>query len=298
MRKIIHFENTSRCNAACPMCARNVLGKGCTVDLADLSFSDFQKYCTTNIVTLEKIFFCGVVGDPAADRNLLKKIKWIKLIRPSTVVGFNTNGSIRNPAWWQECASILTGTFDYVVFSIDGLEDTNNLYRVGVKWDKVMENAQAFISHGGSAHWDMLVFDHNKHQIEDCKKIADTMGFTWFRSKETDRWDQFTFEHIKPANEINVIDYDSISSIQCERNIESSTYIDYLGQEFPCCHIAEMYYSKTAKHNKDILEYTPKELMTEYQTRLDNNNPFYVCKRSCGKTVNKRSQWKQEIQIR
>ena len=38
--------------------------------------------------------------------------------------------------------------------------------------------------------------------------------------------------------------------------------------------------------------------MTEYQTRLDNNTPFYVCKRSCGKTVNKRSQWKQEIQLR
>jgi len=61
-------------------------------------------------------------------------------------------------------------------------------------------------------------------------------GNILFRSKETDRWDQFTFEHIKPANEINVIDYDSISSIQCERNIESSTYIDYLGQQFPCCH--------------------------------------------------------------
>jgi hypothetical protein len=67
-----------------------------------LVLDDFQKYCTTVIVTLEKIFFCGVVGDPAADRNLLKKIDWIKHIRPITTVGFNTNGSIRNPVWWQE----------------------------------------------------------------------------------------------------------------------------------------------------------------------------------------------------
>lgn len=297
MRKIIHFENTSRCNAACPMCARNVLGEGCTVNLSDLSFSDFQKYCTTNIVTLEKIFFCGVVGDPAADRDLLKKIEWIKRLRPNVTVGFNTNGSIRNPAWWQQCADLLTGTFDYVVFSIDGLADTNSVYRVGVQWEKVMANAQAYIDQGGSAHWDMLVFDHNKHQVEECKQLAHRMGFTWFRSKETDRWDQFEFETLKPVQEYKKVDYNSVDTILCERNLECSTYIDYQGQEFPCCHIAEMYYSKTAEHNKDILEYTPKELMTEYQKRLDSD-PFYVCKRSCGKTVNKRSQWKQEIQLR
>jgi hypothetical protein len=60
-----------------------------------------------------------------------------------------------------------------------------------------------------------------------------------------------------------------------------------------------MYYSQTQEHDHtDIKEFTPKELMTEYQTRLVNNSPFYVCKRSCGKIVNKRSQWKQEIQLR
>ena len=299
MTKILHVEPTSRCNAACPMCARNVNGVGCVVSLADLSFDKFQAHVTSRLVSLDKIFFCGSLGDPCADKDLLKKIAWVKGIRPSIVVGINTNGSIRNPAWWTECAKLLTNIYDYVVFSIDGLADTNHIYRVGVQFDKIMQNAQAYIDAGGSAHWDMLVFDHNKHQIEDCKQLADSMGFTWFRSKETDRWDQFAFEHINPANEINVIDYNNISSIQCERNIESSTYIDYLGQEFPCCHMGEMYYNETQKHNHtDMKEFTPKELMTEYQTRLDNNNPFYVCKRSCGKTVNKRLQWKKEIQLR
>lgn len=297
--KIIHFENTSRCNAACPMCARNINGKGCTVELSDLSFSSFQTYCTTNIIDLEKIFFCGGLGDPCADKNLLRKISWIKSIKPSVVVGINTNGSIRNPSWWQECAELLSGIYDYVVFSIDGLADTNHIYRVGVQWQKIMDNAQAYINAGGSAHWDMLVFQHNAHQVEECKKLADTMGFTWFRSKETDRWDQFEFAHLKPANEYNYIDYTTIESIECERNIEKSTYVDYKGNEFPCCHMGEMYYSETQKHShSDMREFTPKQLMTEYQARLDNGNPFYVCKRSCGKTVNKRSQWKQEVQLR
>ena len=281
------------------MCARNVNGDGCVVELSDLSFDKFQAHVISRLSSLDKIFFCGSLGDPCADKDLLKKIAWIKSVRPGIVVGINTNGSIRNPAWWTKCAELLTGMYDYVVFSIDGLEDTNYKYRVGVQWQKIMENAKAYIDAGGSAHWDMLVFDHNKHQVNMCKQRAKDMGFSWFRSKETDRWDQFSFDQLKPANEYNYIDYDSITSVQCERNKESSTYVDFQGNEFPCCHIGEMYYNQTQKNNHtDIKEFTPEELMTEYQTRLDINNPFYVCKRSCGKAVNKRSQWKQEIQLK
>ena len=299
MTKIIHFEPTSRCNAACPMCARNNLGEGCVVSLADLGLDDYKKHVTKHLEHLEKVFFCGTVGDPCADKNLLEKIRWIKNINSNIVVGINTNGSIRNTKWWTDCAKLLTGTYDYVVFSIDGLEDTNHIYRVGVQFKKIMENAQAYIDAGASAHWDMLVFDHNKHQVEQCKQLAEHMGFTWFRSKETDRWDQYQFDHLKPANAFNEVDYHSIDSIHCERNIEESTYVDYKGQEFPCCHISEMYYNETQKQSYlDIRQYTPNELMTEYQKRLDDKNPFYVCKRSCGETVNKRSQWKHEIQLR
>lgn len=297
MTKIIHFEPTSRCNAACPMCARNVNGKGCVVSLLDLNFEDFKKNLHNHLPSLKKIFFCGSVGDPCADKNLLEKIAYAKKINKDIIIGINTNGSIRNPAWWTKCANLLTGVYDYVVFSIDGLEDTNHIYRVGVQFEKVIQNAKAYIDAGASAHWDMLVFDHNKHQVEQCKQLADKMGFTWFRSKETDRWDEYNFNHIKPVKTHNYIDYDMITSIQCERNEEDSTYIDYKGQEFPCCHIAESYYKGKERH-KDILQYTPEKLMEEYQTRLDNGNPFYVCKRSCGKTLNKRSQWKQEIQLR
>ena len=69
-----------------------------------------------------------------------------------------------------------------------------------------MENAQAYINEGASAHWDMLVFDPTNTQVEQCKRLARNMGFTC-PSKETDRWDEYSFEHIKPANEIKVIDY-------------------------------------------------------------------------------------------
>jgi hypothetical protein len=60
----------------------------------------------------------------------------------------NTNGGLRTKFWWQELANIMKGELDYAVFSIDGLADTNHIYRVDVNWDNVMSNAEAFISAG------------------------------------------------------------------------------------------------------------------------------------------------------
>ena len=59
------------------------------------------------------------------------------------------------------------------------------------------------------------------------------MGFTCSLCKETDRWDEYSFEHIKPANEIKVIDYHAVNNIQCERNNEQLRLLDFSqGQEF------------------------------------------------------------------
>jgi len=300
MIRELHIENTSLCNAACAMCARNVCGEGVTDTFkpSNMSFETFQTRVLVHIHNLEKVMFCGNLGDPCADNGLLQKIRWLKSIRPNCVVGINTNGSIQNAQWFSKLAQYLTGVYDYVVFSIDGLEDTNHIYRTGVRWNKVMANAQAYITAGGSAHWDMLVFDHNKHQVDACKQLADNMGFTWFRSKETDRWDQFEFETLQPTQPYEKINYNELD-VDCERNRDCSQFVDHTGQQWPCCHMAEMYYSvNNTQQHSDMRAHSPNALTLEYQRRLDASNPFYVCKRSCGRDVNKRSQWKTEYQLR
>ena len=60
-----------------------------------------------------------------------------------------------------------------IVFGIDGLEDTNHLYRQGVKWNNLMDRVQTFISEGGKANWQFIPFEHNKHQIHDAKKLSE-----------------------------------------------------------------------------------------------------------------------------
>lgn len=79
---------------------------------------------------------------------------------------------MRTTNYWQELGEdILNQPLDYVVFSIDGLADTNHIYRRGAVWDKIVENAEAFIKAGGSAHWDMLVYQHNQHQVDSAEQF-------------------------------------------------------------------------------------------------------------------------------
>jgi hypothetical protein len=70
----------------------------------------------------------------------------------------------------------------------EGLEDTNHLYRQKVKWERVMENAKAFIDRGGHAKWDFIVFKHNEHQVDEARQLAMDMGFEKFQVKKTGRF--------------------------------------------------------------------------------------------------------------
>ena len=213
------------------------------------------------------------------------------------VIGVNTNGGLKTATWWSKLGHLLDGDLDYCVFSIDGLENTNHLYRRNVRWQKVMENTNAFISTGASAHWDMLVFEHNKHQVDETKAEAKEMGFTWFRSKETDRWDTYTKNlGLMPAEDYQPPSYGR--NIVCEKDRDSSVFLDYTGKYWPCCHMAEAYLNKVGLElHSDIRDYDNKELFKEYKARFVTETPFYICRRACG-TKGKRSQWKSEEQLR
>ena len=299
--KEIHIEPTSLCNAQCPMCARNIYGEKLNpyINLKSLPVTWFHDNIKpSQIKNLNKIFFCGNVGDPASAPELIEIIKYFKKHNDKITIGLNTNGGLKTTEWWTRLGHTLQGHLDYCVFSIDGLEDTNHVYRRNVRWTKIMENVQSFIATGASAHWDMLVFEHNKHQVEEAKELADHMGFTWFRTKETDRWDTYTQDlGIQPANDYQPASYGR--NISCEKDRDNSVFLDYTGKYWPCCHMAEAYLSKIGfELHSDIREHDNNELLREYKARLTTDTPFYICKRACGTTSGKRSQWKNETQIR
>jgi hypothetical protein len=238
------------------------------------------------IKQLDKMFMCGNYGDPAAGQDTLQIFKYFKEHNPNISLGINTNGSIRNPDWWRELAAIMTKVEDYAVFSIDGLEDTNHLYRVGVQWDKLIKNAKAFTDEGGNAHWEMIVFEHNQHQINNAMELAKELNFSIFRTKVSRRFKRFPVEYLKPPTghkDIPVAEGD----IHCFAMNENSVYVDAHGRFMPCCLLPE------EKFNDNITEWF-NSLISSW-----DSNPNKQCKRSCSKLNNGlttfKNQWTKEI---
>jgi sulfatase maturation enzyme AslB (radical SAM superfamily) len=160
----------------------------------------------------------------------------------------HTNGSARDPEWWQRLAQLKVK----VTFGIDGLADTHHLYRISTDFNKIIENAQAFISAGGVAKWHMLVFAHNEHQIEEARTMSKQMGFVDFSIKHTSRFKQDYLQVIddmgRPTHRIQPtqtsLDMIPLAEaaqkevkphIVCKAQKYKQLYVSACGNVSPCC---------------------------------------------------------------
>jgi MoaA/NifB/PqqE/SkfB family radical SAM enzyme len=264
------------------MCARNIHG-GLTnpqLPLGELKLADIQKILPPEFVRqLKKIYLCGNYGDPVASSEVLEILDYLRATHPGIQLGIHTNGGARDSAWWTRLAQLVT----YCRFGIDGLADTNHLYRQGVNWTKLMDNAQAFIAAGGRAEWDYLVFEHNQHQVSEANALADRMGFAQFQVKSTSRFfdgkrgtvlSEYSVHNskglpshlIKPStlpqyqNKALEQDYADVvqgfgsvekywdeAEIECRVGAEKSIYVSAEGLIFPCCWTANQLYSSSTQ---------------------------------------------------
>ena len=63
--------------------------------------------------------------------------------------------------------------------------------------------------------------------------------------------------------------------------------------------MAEAYLNKIGYElHKDLRQYNNEELFNVYSPKLANNTPFYICKRACNTTHNKKHQFKMEEQLK
>jgi len=173
------------------MCARNIHGGAINPDmpLSELSLDDVKAILLPELVgRLKRIYACGNYGDPIVARDCIEVFRYLREHGPDLNLDLHTNGSARRPDWWRELAAIMKSGPHYLRFGIDGLQDTNHLYRRGTDWKTVMRSAESFIEAGGRAEWDFLVFRHNEHQVEEARKLAEDMGFKEFFVRRTGRF--------------------------------------------------------------------------------------------------------------
>jgi MoaA/NifB/PqqE/SkfB family radical SAM enzyme len=283
--RVLHIEPTDVCQAACPLCARETDIQFRKDIKHHLRVEQIQKYFSDRVISnLDKMFMCGNYGDPAAGYYTMDIYNHFRKINPEIVLGMNTNGAVQSTFFWHALGRLFDQPKDYCVFSIDGLEDTNHVYRKNVNWNKLMSNVQAYIAAGGSAHWDMLVYKHNQHQVDACEQLARDMGFKWFRAKVSKRG--FT-DHLKfpigwqqPAIRPG--------PIKCHVLNEKSMYIDAQGRVSPCCWLGATQRSFV------------KDDLATVKLTWKTNTPNPVCASTCSTNKNKtvfQNQWQREVEF-
>jgi len=142
----------------------------------------FEKSISKNVLNnLNIASFEGDYGDAVMHPEIDKFLNFFKKV---PLIEIYTNGSIRNTQWYKKIAQYKNLE---IVFSIDGLEDTNSYYRINSNWHKIINNATSFIDAGGTAHWKFIVFKHNQHQVEQARTLSKKLGFKSFTVNYTNR---------------------------------------------------------------------------------------------------------------
>jgi len=275
--KSVHIELTNKCQASCPMCARNYYGGAEReyLKLDEITLDKFKSWFPIEFIKqLTNFYACGNYGDPIIAQDCLEIFKYIREHNKDTRLAMHTNGSARSADWWKNLARVL-GKNSMVVFGIDGFKGQHEIYRRGTNFDKIIENAKAFISEGGSARADSLVFEHNESSVRDLEKFLLGIGFEHVNFKTTKRFygkDEFpvqdkngNFEYnLKSAKtsewkqefKINIESLRSktfLSTMKKNAIIEpeciklNQVYVDTHGNFLPCCWVGFDYVDELEK---------------------------------------------------
>jgi MoaA/NifB/PqqE/SkfB family radical SAM enzyme len=271
----LQVDLVSSCNASCLFCSRQAYDGEINQHFPrnkKLSLVSFDKVLKDkSLKNLKEIFFCGNYGDALACSNLTD---YLDLIEKNIHINIHTNGSLGTVGLWKSLGQKLNVPNRFVKFSIDGLEDTNSIYRRGVSWTKIIENAEVFIANGGRAVWKFIVFDHNKHQIKQAEDLSKKMGFVRFevRKNYSPDLESFLFQsdslslQAEKTQDFLFTNTGKSTSIHCAAISEQSIYLDFDGRIWPCCWIPDWKYSPT----KEKRQWHQKKIESVYGEKFNN----------------------------
>ena len=264
----IQFDVTSYCNSFCGSCIRNIKGGEVNpcMTLSHMSWDTWKSILHSEAFSnTSLVHFNGNYGDFSMHPEIIEMLDYMHDVNPNVMFSINSNGGARDTRFWTELARVLQKFPSHeVVFSIDGLEDTNHIYRRGVKFDLIMDNAKAFIEAGGYATWRMIVFDHNKHQIKKARQRAIEMGFTSYKlnrcydtklyAKEYKQFPEtyFTAPNADTVKKLKMVyDWNSFSKPRgsfykdlvkepglCPWQVDKQIQVDPWGNIWPCCYFS------------------------------------------------------------
>ena len=291
----LHLEVSTRCNAACPECPRNLHGVDGIVTnypLCDISLQQVQKIFSVDFVKqLQVLLINGNYGDFITCRDGVK----------------------------------------IVLFRIDGLKDTHVLYRQYTDFELIISNAQKFIAAGGHAEWHMIDFDFNQHQRDEALLMSISLGFKNFELINAGRNNTAVFtrdgkyshtigdqahpmdlyhyyqtykDQLKRVNKSIYINREP-KPINCYAKANKEIYVAANGEVSPCCWTG--FYPRNNKHklgndhlthhlrhnNNNALEVGLSnsliwfnELEESFNIPIVADGRPFICNETCGNRIN------------
>jgi MoaA/NifB/PqqE/SkfB family radical SAM enzyme len=307
--KSLELELTSRCNAACPQCPRtneHLFAKDLDHN-REITVKDLEDWLPVELLTnLKKVIFKGTFSDPLISKHFVEIIEWIKE-KTTAKIRIHTNGSLRNKNFWQWLAKNLPEN-STVIFAIDGLSDTHSIYRVNTRYEKIIENAKIFIENGGNAHWQFIIFQHNKHQVTQAEELSKQLGFQKFFTIYSDR--TIDIEFTKKHNISEITNHESSKKlieenilkkqVTCQSLHNKEIFINWDGEVFPCC-MTGIYATKSKKYfdfivwkkhvlkndfnNNSLKHHTLKDILSFYDDfykNVEGAPKLVTCGKYCG----------------
>lgn len=280
----IHIELSSKCNAICPGCTRYASNSPMLnpkLVQEEVTYEQFVKWFPKEVMgNIYNWIICGNYGDPFTCKDLYEILEYICENSPGDIQ-VNTNGGLRSPELYRKIGELFKHrdensvrmVHSSVTFSIDGLEETNHIYRRNVRWSKVWDNLMAYVETGATTHWDYLRFKHNIHQVEEAKRIAKYYGINltlknpfgvdktampvYNKELKLDYVIEHAFDNGYPAYVPATPDYvanlpepvNESGCIKCMAKRPSSSkeileiFVNSVGQVLPCCFVGNGMYN-------------------------------------------------------
>jgi MoaA/NifB/PqqE/SkfB family radical SAM enzyme len=228
----------------------------------------------------------GNHGDPIYYPHLLEFIDRFRDQKRFVIV---TNGSRRDRQFWQDLGSRLTAQ-DQIVFSIDGLPDTNHLYRINSDWASIECGLRTLQAYPVQVTWKTIIFSYNYQDLDQIQALAHSYGAE-FVTQTTSR---FGDDSLKPPDAL-VEDFrqynlttHTIQQITPQCRDHATEYVSADGYYWPCCWISSAFtlYKSQLWPQRDqwsIKNSTVDQARNHLDSWIDGmqSDPDVVCKMLC-----------------
>ena len=188
MNNSVEIELTTNCAIKCPACPRTYQHVFDWDKNRTWAVGHLDKNIVFNIFENEyydSIRFVGCYGDCIYHPNFVEIMT--KACTLDKRIRADTNGAYRRKEFWQELSELPWAKRKEFRFSIDGLEDTNHIYRKGSDWQSIMMAVDTLA--GGKYKpkliWQMLVFPYNEHQVDEARSLSKRIGFDEFHASKS-----------------------------------------------------------------------------------------------------------------